>query len=229
MLAARVPVIAISAHHASTAEETPVAAVNHHGVDVESFPAGDGGGGYALFLGRMNPDKGVDTAIQVARAAGMPLKIAAKMAEPAEQEYFRLEVQPLLDADVEFVGQVGGEDKMSLIAGATCLLNPLRWAEPFGMVMIEALACGTPVVARPLGSVPEIIDHGVTGFAGLTDAELVDGVRRAGALDREVCRAVARERFSTARMVADHVAFYRSVLARPGPGATVPGRGRATG
>jgi glycosyltransferase involved in cell wall biosynthesis len=169
----------------------------------------------------MNPDKRVDQAIKVARAAGIPLKVAAKMAEPAECEYFRLEIAPQLDDDVEFVGQVGGEAKWSLLGGASCLLNPLRWAEPFGMVMIEALACGTPVVARPTGSVPELVDHGVTGFVGLTDAELVEGVRRAWTLDRAACRSAAEERFSTARMVDDHLAFYRSVLARGGGGATV--------
>ena len=116
----------------------------HHGVDVERFPVGSGRGGYALFLGRVHPDKGVHVAVRVARAAGVRLKIAAKMNEIHELRHFQQQVAPLLGGGVEFVGEVGGADKLSLLADATCLLNPIGWPEPFGMVMIEALACGTP-------------------------------------------------------------------------------------
>jgi glycosyltransferase involved in cell wall biosynthesis len=207
-----VPIIAISQHQASTAVDTPVAAVIYHGIDVESFPLGDGSGGYACFLGRMCADKGVHTAIEVARAGGVPLKIAAKLQEPAEVEYFESEVKPLLGGDIEYVGEVGPRDKLDLLADAACLLNPLSWPEPFGMVMIEALACGTPVLATACGSVPELIDDGVTGFVCDTEDELADCFDGLDSLDRSRCRKTAEERFSTDRMAADHVAFYANVI-----------------
>src|SRR5207248_10690509 len=131
---------------------------------MSGVPTGDGRGEYAVSLGRMNPDKGIDVAIEVARRAGVPLRIAAKLQEPAEQEYFASCIEPLLGGDVEYIGEVAGAEKQDLLGGAVCLLNPIRWDEPFGMVMIEALACGTPVVATPRGAVPEIVDHGVNGF-----------------------------------------------------------------
>jgi glycosyltransferase involved in cell wall biosynthesis len=212
-----VPVIAISEHQASRAGSTPVAAVIHHGVEVDAFPHGAGDGGYAAFLGRMSPDKGVDAAIRIARAAGIPLRIAAKMHEPAEQAYFEQAVAPLLGDDVEYVGEVGGCHKTDLLGAAVCLLNPIAWPEPFGMVMIEALACGTPVVATPCGSVPELVSDGVTGFVRPTEAELAEILPRVGELDRARCRAEVAERFTTARMVADHVALYEAVASHHRP------------
>ena len=208
-----VPVIAISAHHAAGAAGIPVAAVIHHGVDVDAFSHGLGDRGYALFLGRMSPDKGVHVAARVARAAGVPLRIAAKMREPAELAYFEEHVAPLLGGEIEYVGEVGGRDKLDLLAGATCLLNPLAWPEPFGMVMVEALACGTPVVATPCGSVPEIVTDGVTGSVRADEPGLIEALAGVGALDRSRCRKEAAERFSTERMVADHVALYERVIA----------------
>jgi glycosyltransferase involved in cell wall biosynthesis len=210
-IADSVAVIAISEHHARSAAGIPVAAVIHHGVDVDAFPEGDGQGGYALFLGRMSPDKGVHAAARIARQAGVPLRIAAKMREPSEQAYFEQEVAPLLGDGIEYVGEVGGRDKLELLADAACLLNPLAWPEPFGMVMIEALACGTPVVATARGSVPEIVTHGTTGFVADRDEELAEALRRVADLDRDRCRKEAAARFSTARMVADHVELYERV------------------
>ena len=207
----RTPIIAISHHQASTAEGIPIAAVIHHGLDLERHPAGTGDGDYALFLGRMCPEKGVDTAIRVARRAGVPLRIAAKMREPAEQLYFDRRVRPLLGRDIDYVGEVGGVDKLALLGGATCLLNPIAWAEPFGMVMLEALACGTPVVATPMGAVPEIVDHDVTGFICSGEESLAKAVVAAGDLDREACRQAVAGRFSARRMVADHLALYSAV------------------
>ena len=209
----RTPVIAISHHQASTANGIPVAAVIHHGVDLERYSFGQGDGGYAVFLGRMCREKGVDAAIRVARRAGVPLRIAAKMSEAAEQLYFDQHVRPLLGDDIEYIGEVGGSDKTALLGGATCLLNPIAWPEPFGMVMVEALACGTPVVATPMGSVPEIVEHGRTGFVCSNEAALAAAVRSAAGLDRHACRAAAETRFSAERMVADHVALYRSLIA----------------
>ena len=212
-IAPRVPVFAISHHQASTARDTPIAAVIHHGVDVDSIAPGDGDGGYALFLGRMSPDKGVDTAARVARAAGVPLRIASRLSEPAEHDYFERAVEPLLGDGVTFVGEVGGRVKDELIAGAACLLNPIAWPEPFGMVMVEALARGVPVVATPCGSVPELVDDGVTGFIRSTVEALADAVRAAPLLDRRDCRRATAERFSTVRMVADHLDAYTRALA----------------
>lgn len=210
-VAHRVAVVAISADQAAAAGATPIAAVIHHGVDVEAFPCGDGGGGYALFLGRMSPDKGVADAARIARAAGVPLRIAAKMREPAERDYFAAAVRPLLGGGVDYIGEVAGADKLALLAGAICLLNPVRWREPFGMVMIEALACGTPVVATPCGAAPEIVEDGVTGFLRTGDRDLAGALMAAPGLDRDACRKAAKERFSAARMVEDHLRLFTRI------------------
>jgi glycosyltransferase involved in cell wall biosynthesis len=209
----RVPVIAISLHQASTAPGVHLAGVIHHGVDPERFPVGDGGGGYALFLGRMSPDKGVHLAIRVARAAGVPLRIAARTSEPAEEEFFSAVVRPQLGADVEFLGEVGGADKLALLGEAACLLNPITWPEPFGMVMVEALATGTPVVATPFGAVPEIVTDGVTGYIRADELALSAALMEVERLDRGACRQEVVARFSAARMVAEHVAVYATVSA----------------
>jgi glycosyltransferase involved in cell wall biosynthesis len=220
-LAGRVPLIAISHHQASTAGATPVTAVIHHGVDLEQFPMGMGTGGYALSLGRMNPNKGIHTAIHAARAAGIPLRIAAKMREPAEHEYYRRCVEPLLGDGIEYVGEVHGTAKLRLLAEATCLLNPIAWPEPFGMVMIEALACGTPVVATPCGASPEIVACGVTGHLRAHVPGLAEALTRVHQIDRRACRASVAERFSLTRLAADHALLYERVLARrAGEGTT---------
>lgn len=230
-----VAVVAVSQHHRRSAGGVRVAAVIHHGLDVDAFPLGAGNGGYALFLGRMSPDKGVDVAARVARRAGVPLRIAAKMHEPAEHEYFHDVVAPLLGAEVDYVGEVGGRDKLDLLAGACCLLNPIAWPEPFGLVMVEALASGTPVIATPCGSVPEIVTDGVTGFIAGGEAALADALARVGELDRGSCRTHASDRFSTERMVTEHLELYGRVapaadgnrFLRPGsPVLTVPRRSR---
>lgn len=204
-------VIAISAHQASVARGLEVAAVIHHGVEPADFPVGLGGD-HAVFLGRMSPTKGVAAAVRVARAAGIPLLIAAKMNEPAEREYFESEVRPLLSNSIEYIGEIGPADKKTLLGSARCLLNPIAWDEPFGMVMIEALACGTPVIATPCGAVPEIVRHGVTGFVAAGEADLVDAVLRAGELDRRDCRRAVDGHFSARRMVDDHVLLYQELL-----------------
>jgi glycosyltransferase involved in cell wall biosynthesis len=212
-----VPVVAISRHHASTAAPAPIAAVIHHGIDVDRFPPGDGDGGYAAFVGRMAPDKGVHRAARIARAAGVPLCVAGKRREPAEHEYFEREVAPLLGDGVVYLGEVGVHEKLQLLAGASCLLNPIGWPEPFGMVMIEALACGTPVVATPEGSVPEIVTDGETGFVRAGDAELAEALEHVASLDRRRCRSEAARRFSADRLVGDHVRLYETIGEQPRP------------
>lgn len=209
-----VDVVAISRNQRDSAPDVSFAGVIHHGIDVDAMPVGRGDGGYALFLGRMSPDKGVHRAIDVARAVGVPLRIAAKLREPDEQAYFEAVVQPLLGPGVVYLGEVGAAEKRRLLGGAVALVNPIRWPEPFGLVMIEALACGTPVLAFAEGAAPEIVDDGVTGFLCADEAAMAAALSRVGDLDRAACRAVAAARFSTRRMVADHVALYRRATRR---------------
>ena len=210
-IACRAGVIAVSHHQASTAEDVPIADVIHHGVDVQKCQPGEGQGGYVVFLGRMAPDKGPRRAILAARDAGVPLKLAAKMREPLEVEYFTEQVRPLLADGIEYVGEVGGVDKAALLSGARALINPIRWPEPFGLVMIEALACGTPVLAFPEGAAPEIVEHGVTGWLCNDVAELTAAIGRVHTLDRSTCRAAVSARFSTERMVNAHLELYARV------------------
>lgn len=190
------------------------AGIVHHGVEVESLPMGKGAGGYALFLGRMVPEKGVHVAARVARAAGMPLVIAAKMSEPAEFDFFHEQVEPLFGGGVDYVGEVGGADKLELLSDAVCLLNPIAWPEPFGMVMVEAGACGTPVVATPAGAAPEIVVDELSGFICADEPSLIDALGRVGDLERDICRQVVSEHFSADAMVARHVTLYQSAVAR---------------
>jgi glycosyltransferase involved in cell wall biosynthesis len=156
----------------------------------------------------------VREAVLAARAAGEPLVIAAKNREPAEKAYFAEQVKPLLTDDVDVVGEVAGDPKLQLLGGAKALLNPIRWAEPFGLVMIEAMACGTPVIACPNGAAPEIVETGSTGFLCSEPAELVAAIHRVDELDRDACRTAFIQRFSTTRMIADHLALYQEMVAR---------------
>ncbi len=205
-------VVAISHHQARTAPTVPVRKVIHHGIDVDRIPVGAGDGGYVLFLGRMHPDKGVHRAIDIARTASRRLLIAAKMWEPAERRYFAEFVEPELGPDVEYIGQVGGRDKWDLLGRAEALVNPIRWPEPFGLVMIESLAVGTPVLTFAEGAAPEIVDHGRTGFICDDDLDMSERLATVGTLDRRDCRRAAETRFSTVRMIGDHVDLYRQLL-----------------
>lgn len=209
-----VALIAISHHQASTATNVRIARVIHHGIDVDAVPVGDGTGGYACFLGRMNPSKGVREAAMVARESGIPLRIAAKMQDNGEREYFECAVSPLLGPDVEYLGELNTEEKYELLGGACAMLNPMQWPEPFGLVMIEALAAGTPVVATPAGSATEIIDDGVTGYLREDLPALATALAETGNLDRAACREAAVTRFSTERMVADHLDLYTELIGR---------------
>jgi glycosyltransferase involved in cell wall biosynthesis len=211
-LADEVGVIAISHDQAASARDVPVLRVIHHGLNPEAFQVGDGSGGYLLFLGRMAPDKGVREAALVAREAGRPLLIAAKMREEAEQQYFEEKVRPLLDDDVRYIGEVDEPEKLRLLRQATALVNPISWPEPFGLVMVEALACGTPVLAFPSGAAPEIVEHGRTGFLCEDVTEMARRVPDAAALDRAACRRPVEEYFSTDRMVTDHLRVYEQLV-----------------
>ena len=202
-----VGLIAISHSHAGSTR-LPIAGVVHHGVDLAQFPVGNGGGGYAAVLSRMTPEKGVHRAIAIARAAGVPLHIAAKMRELHEREYFDEFVRPHLGEDVVYLGELGADDKRALLGGAIALLNPIGWPEPFGMAMVEALACGTPVVGCPQGAAPEIVVDGVAGFLSDDDAVLAQRLREVHLLDRSACRQRVADHFSAESMVAGHLQVY---------------------
>jgi glycosyltransferase involved in cell wall biosynthesis len=175
----------------------------HHGLPLETYPLGSGRGAYLAFLGRIAPEKRPDLAIGVAKRAGLPLKIAAKV-DPVDRTYFEREIEPLLaDPLIEYLGEIGEAEKPGFLGNAVALLFPIDWPEPFGLVMIEALACGTPVIARPCGSVPEIITHGRTGFIADTVEEMAAAVRHLDRIDRSRCRRETETRFSVERMV-DH-------------------------
>jgi glycosyltransferase involved in cell wall biosynthesis len=208
----RISIIAISRDQAQHATGIPIAKVIHHGLDLEGFPVGDGRGGYVVYLGRMTAEKGAREAALVSHRTGVPLKIAAKCREPSEQEYFDEHVRPLVGGPVEYLGEIDTSDKCELLGGALALLNPIQWAEPFGLVMVEALACGTPVLSFRAGAAPEIIRHGCTGFLCNDVTDMAAKVERLGEIDRANCRSDVEVRFSASRMVAEHLDLYRDVL-----------------
>ena len=192
------------------------------GLVMADYPVGDGKAGHAVFLGRMHPSrKGRHRACQIARKAGVPLLDRRQDAEPADDAYFgAMRVQPLLGGGIEYVGELDAAAKVELLGGARCLLNPITWHEPFGMVMIEALACGTPVVARSMGAAPEIVADGVTGALAGGDDDLARAVREATGFEPHRCRRDAVARFSDARMVGAHRELYDRVIG----GASTPRR-----
>jgi glycosyltransferase involved in cell wall biosynthesis len=210
--AAGVANVAISHAQRRSAPTVPVETVIHHGIEVGCYPRGRGDGSYLLFLGRMDPEKGPDRAIRVARAAGRRIVLAAKMWEPVEQRFFATSVEPLLGDDAIYIGAVDSEHKLDLLAGAEALLNPIRWPEPFGLVMVESLACGTPVITFPEGAAPEIVEDGRTGFLCADEDAMVRAVSLIPSLDRDACRSSVSARFSAARMSSDHAALYRRLL-----------------
>lgn len=213
-VADRVPIIAISHDQRRHAPDIPIARVIHHGIDATAFPVGRGDGGYFLFLGRMAPEKGAHRAVEAAFKAGVPLLLAAKMREPWELDYFDTYVKPYLNDEIRYLGEVPHSEKLTLLAGARALLNPICWPEPFGLVMVEALACGTPVITFPQGAAPEIITDGVTGFHCEDVGDMADAIGRVDQLDRAACRAAVEGYFSTTRMVDDHIALFEEILGR---------------
>jgi glycosyltransferase involved in cell wall biosynthesis len=217
--ARRVALIAISHSQRDSAPEVPVAAVIHHGLDLDAYSFGPGGGGYLLFVGRMSPDKGVHRAIRLARRMGRQLVVVSKMWESAERTYFERHVGPLLGADVDLRLHATLTERVELLRHADALVNPISWPEPFGLVMAEALACGTPVLAAPFGATPEIVDHGRTGFVSADEAELARAP--IDLIDRRSCRDAANQRFSLDRMARDHERLYEQLLDECVDGVTV--------
>ena len=163
-------------------------------------------------MGRISPEKRPDHAIEVAKRTGLPLRIAAKV-DPADLQYFRSEIEPLLDHPlIEFIGEISDAEKNDFVGNALALVCPYDWPEPFGLVLIEALACGTPVLAYRRGSIPEIIEHGTTGFVSENLSEMVAAVERLGEIDRQRCRASFDQRFTADRMARDYVALYERII-----------------
>ena len=195
----------------------------YHGLPVNLHTFRAGPGSYLAFLGRISPEKGLDRAIEIARRAGMPLRVAAKI-YPEERPYYEREIEPLLRSSpwVEFVGEVGGAAKDAFLGEAHALLFPIEWAEPFGLVMIEAMACGTPVVAYRRGSVPEVMIPGTTGFVVDDVPGAVAAVARVAGLDRRACRDAFVRRFAADRMARDYEAVYRKLVGEGRPKS--PGR-----
>jgi glycosyltransferase involved in cell wall biosynthesis len=211
--------VALSAASARTFPERGALEPVLNGIDVESFPFNDQATDELLFLGRFSPEKGPDRAIAAARAAGRRIVLAGKV-DVVDRDFFDRAVAPLLDGrQVRFVGEVDGPGKRELLSRAAALLFPIQWEEPFGLVVVEALACGTPVVAFDRGGVREIIEHGETGFVVDDVAAMAEAIRHVDALSRRRCRRAADERFDVARMVDEYEARYAEAIAA-GPLAT---------
>jgi glycosyltransferase involved in cell wall biosynthesis len=188
----------------------------YHGLAAEVCPLNPspprGPGRYFAFLGRVSPEKGLERAIEIARRAGVRLRIAAKVEAGADERYFRERIEPLLRGPrIEFLGEVDESGKPAFLGNAAALLFPIDWPEPFGLAMIEAMSCGTPVIAWPNGSVPEIVDEGVTGFIVDSVDKAVNAAQKVAQLDRARVRARFEQRFSAARMARDYLAVYRSL------------------
>jgi glycosyltransferase involved in cell wall biosynthesis len=206
-----VHLVAISAAQRVQAPRLDWAGLVHNAVRTDDYPYAARKQDYVLFLGRLAEVKGAHLAIEAARAAGCPIVLAGPCVKPADREYFEREVRPRLGPDARWIGEAGFAAKVALLAGARCLLFPITWEEPFGMVLIEAMACGTPVVALRRGSVPEIVVDGVTGFVRDRPDQLGAAIRAVGRLDPLACRRWVRRRFDTARMAAEYEAIYRQV------------------
>ena len=183
----------------------------YHGLPMNLFRANINPGSYLTFVGRISPEKRVDRAIQIAEKSGIPIKIAAKV-DKVDVAYFNEVIKPMLSSRyVEYIGEVSQDEKQDLLGGAIALVFPIDWPEPFGLAMIESMACGTPAIAYRMGSVPEVIDEGVSGFIIDSEEEGVTAVERCAALDRAVCRRQFELRFSSARMAAEYIALYSAV------------------
>jgi glycosyltransferase involved in cell wall biosynthesis len=213
-VAPHVGLISVSLNQRAPQPDLPWVATCPNALDLAAYPVHTERGQYLLFLGRMNAGKGCHRAIEVARALGVPLKIAGKMREPAEREYFETYVAPHLGDGVEYLGETSHGKKVALLQNARATLFPIEWEEPFGLVMIESMACGTPVIATRWGAVPEVIEDGRSGVIVDDYREMAGALADADKLEPLECRRSAEERFSAERMVHDYEAAYEAALAR---------------
>jgi glycosyltransferase involved in cell wall biosynthesis len=208
------PVVSIS-----DAQREPLPQLNwqgtvHHGLPINSYKFHRKPGSYLAFLGRTSPEKGLDRAIEIAKAADMPLKIAAKI-DKTDQEYFETVIQPALeDSTAEFIGEIGYPEKNDFLGNASALLFPISWPEPFGIVMIEAMACGTPVVAYPFGSVPEVVADGISGYLVSDQASAVEALKNIAKIDRKNVRRHFEQHFTVEHMTLDYLKIYERMVCR---------------
>lgn len=210
----------VSISDADRAPELDYVATIHHGIDIERFRFRQEPGDYLLFFGRIHHDKGAREAIEIARRAGKRLVMAGII---QDEEYYRREVEPHLGGvDVEHIGSVGPDRRDAVLGGALALLHPINFAEPFGLSVVESMACGTPVIAFNRGSMPELIDSGSTGFLVDDVDEAVEAVGKIGAIDRKACRTAAEERFTADRMAAEYIKVYEKILASRRTGISPP-------
>lgn len=206
-----IPLVSISNAQRAPMRWANWAAIVYHGLPRHLYTPGEGKGDYLAFLGRVSPEKGLARAIRIAKATKLPLRIAAKI-DTVDEKYFNRTIRPLLDdPQIEFLGEIGEDRKSEFLGNATAVLFPISWPEPFGLVVIEALACGTPVIAFPHGSVPEILDNGVTGFLVRSVKAAAAAVARIPTLSRSRCREVFETRFSVERMCRDYLRAYERV------------------
>jgi glycosyltransferase involved in cell wall biosynthesis len=206
------PLVSVSDDQRKPLPHANFVATIHHGIPADLHRPSFEQGSYLAFLGRLSPEKRPDRAIRIARAAGIPLKIAAKV-DKVDDSYFRTDILPLIDgSDVEFIGEINERDKTKFLGQATALLFPIDWPEPFGLVMIEAMACGTPVLAFRCGSVPEVVEDGVTGKVVESEDEAVAALSEITSYDRRTVRRRFEERFTATRMARDYVSTYHRLL-----------------
>jgi glycosyltransferase involved in cell wall biosynthesis len=221
-----IPVVSISDSQRVPLPQANYVATILHGLPQQLLAKGSGAGGYLAFLGRISPEKAPDAAIRIAAKAGMPLKIAAKV-DRVDAEYFKTTIEPLLSlGQVEFIGEIGEHQKSDFLGNAAGLLFPIAWREPFGLVMIEAMACGTPVIAFENGSVPEVLEDGVTAFIVQNEDQAVQAVRKIGMLDRHRIRAEFDQRFTAQHMAQNYLKLYSRLSKARRAGA---GTGASTG
>jgi glycosyltransferase involved in cell wall biosynthesis len=211
-LSRRAWVIAISHDQGRRAVGVDVSAVIHHGIDLDLYRPGGTRGEHLIFIGRMSPTKGVHRALRIARATQRPIRIIAKMRDADEREYFRSQVRPLMSRQDELPDELSLSERIRELQSAAALVNPISWPEPFGLVMAESLAVGTPVIASHCGAAPEIVRDGITGFLCDSVDSAAVAVRRLHTIDRGACRADAEQRFSRQRMARDHEDVYRRMM-----------------
>ena len=211
------PLVSISNSQRASLPHANFVSTVHHGLPVDLLQPKSVTPTYLAFLGRMSPDKGPEQAIRIARQTGMPLKIAAKV-DQEDRDYFSKVIQPMIDGrTVIMQGEISEAQKAEFLSGAVALLMPIDWPEPFGVVMIEAMACGTPVVAFNRGSVPEIVDHGVTGFVVGDETEAAATISKVHTMSREMVRSHFQSRFTARRMALDYLDVYRDLAVRSPP------------
>ena len=213
VVAPNVHLVAISDAQRADNPNVPYAGTVHNGIDLNAYPYRADKDDFLVYVGRSNPDKGPKEAINIARRAGLPLHMILKRNEPPEREYFEREIEPLLASDIELHQNVSHELKVDLLGRACAMIFPIRWPEPFGLVMVEAMACGTPVVTTNWGAAPELVNDGVTGFRRDGDDDLVDAVGKARSLDPAACRQWVETRFSGRAMVKGYEQVYAEVAA----------------